>query len=130
MKYIILFLLLVLAGCQEPVSETKTAIKMQTIKTKDLSVSVPVAINAETIFPIKLKFQHEVTLVSSRLIGITMDMGIIPVIFNNNPDDTSSFDAQLLVGACTSAVMQSRLEIVWLHNGQEKYHHQVITINR
>jgi len=130
MKYIILILIFVLAGCQEPVLETKSEIKMQVIKTKELSISVPVYINAETIFPIKLKFPNEVTIVSSRLVGITMDMGIIPVIFNSENSMKTSFNAQLLVGACTSPVMRSRLEVVWKHNGQEKSYHQVITINR
>lgn len=130
MKYIILFLLLVLVGCQEPVVETKSTTKMQMIKTKDVSISIPVNIKAETIFPIKLTFPDDVTIVSSRLIGITMDMGIIPVMFNKDDIYKGIFNAQLLVGACTSPVMRSRLEIVWLHNGQEKYYDQVITINR
>jgi len=130
MKYIILFLLLVLVGCQEPVVETKSTTKMQMIKTKDVSISIPVNIKAETIFPIKLTFPDDVTIVSSRLIGITMDMGIIPVMFNKDDIYKGTFNAQLLVGACTSPVMRSRLEIVWLHNGQEKYYDQVITINR
>lgn len=130
MKYILFILLLVLAGCQEPILETEPVIKMQTIKTRDITISVPVYIKAETIFPIKIKFPNEATIISSRVIGITMDMGIIPVMFNDEDKTKTTYNAQLLVGACTAVVMRSRLEIVWQHNGQEKSYYQVITINR
>lgn len=129
MKKYIFLTLLFLGACQDPIVEEELSIKTQKIKTDDITIQIPVEINAETLFEIDLMFPKSVTIISSKLESVSMDMGVIPVIFKED-DSFKEFKAQMLVGACALPKMQWRLDIVWMQQGQRKVFSQIIDVKR
>lgn len=130
MKALLIFIILSLSACSEAPKVEKDPIKKHRVKTKDISISLPMDLKAEEIFNVELKFPVTVSQVTGKLTGISMDMGKVPVLFEQiNPID-NIFVAQVLLGACALPTMQWRFEITWQVDGQTKYFDQIINVKR
>jgi len=129
MRKFLIPILLLIAGCQEAIEDEEVHVQTQQIKTNDITINFPVKIKAESLFEIALEFPQNVEIISSKLVSISMDMGIIPVFFQEKKN-TSYLTAQLLVGACSLPSMQWRLDIQWKQNGQRKFFSQMLDIKR
>jgi len=130
MKPFIFIFVLLLTSCSEAPKEQAEPVKKQRVKTSDITFEFPVVIKAENLFKFDVKIPHSGTITSAKLTGISMDMGIVPLIFKTQDKSNTHYQADVFLGACALPIMKWRLEIVWVVNGQTKYADQSIAVIR
>jgi hypothetical protein len=131
MKRLFTLFIFLFFGCSEAPQEPTQSIKTQSVSTSDLTLVFPLKIKAESLFNIDIILPQMATIKSAKLVGVSMDMGIVPIIFLPLAEPKESrYQADILLGACGLPIMQWRLEIVWIINGQTKYFDQVISVSR
>ena len=131
MKRLFTLFIFLFFGCSEAPQEPTQSIKKQRVSTSDLTLVFPLKIKAENLFNIDLKLPQMATIQSAKLVGVSMDMGIVPIIFLPLAEPKESrYQADVLLGACALPIMQWRLEVIWRINGQNKYFDQLITVSR
>ena len=86
---------------------------------EQLTLSVPKIISPEQLFSLELAFSNSVSNIEAKLEGITMYMGVIPVLFKQQ-GDSSQYRATTLVGRCATDTMQWRLTLQW-QQGSEQF---------
>lgn len=130
MKALLMILVLALSACSEAPKSDKTAVKTHRVSTDEISIALPVILKAEEIFNLEVTFASSVSEISGKLTGVSMDMGRVPVMFEQTNAIDNRFIAQILLGACALPTMQWRLEITWHVDGQTKYFDQLIMVSR
>lgn len=128
MRVLVVLITFMFVACTDnPVQPTdkKDAI---VINNDDIHFSYPNSIQAETLFVLNTRFPAEVTNLQAKMTGISMDMGVVPIIFKKRINN--AYQAQVLVGACALDIMQWRLVITWQQDGKIKYFEQVLNVTR
>lgn len=130
MKRILLASLLALTGCNDIQNQATEKAIYQTFKSEFVTLSIPAELRAEELFDIRASFSGEVSNVQAKLEGISMDMGIVPVFFNPDESNKSSYATKVLLGACALPVMEWRLTMTWQEAGKARFYQQNINVVR
>lgn len=93
----------------------------------EVSLNLPPDISSEQLFNIELKFKQPATKVVAQLEGVSMYMGKIPVIFNQQSTN-QHFLAKTFVGRCGSSEMVWRLALTWQQAGITHYGYQDLVV--
>ena len=96
---------------------------------EQLTLSVPKIISPEQLFSLELVFNNSVSNIEAKLEGITMYMGVIPVLFKQQ-GDLSQYRATTLVGRCATDTMQWRLTLQWQQGSQQFKAFKLINIKQ
>jgi len=130
MKQLLFLFIILAAGCSEPPKDNVQPTKKQRVTTSDITFEFPVVIKAESLFKVDVKFAHNSHIKSAKLSGISMDMGVVPVMFRPINQLNLHYKADVFLGACALPIMKWRLELIWVENGKTKYAEQVIQVVR
>lgn len=125
--FTVLLVAICLLGCEGEVADNETA-QLTLLENDHLVVSAPTQINAEQLFDIDIKTSNDARILRARLVGKSMDMGIVPLVFVKQGE--GHFIATTLVGRCALPTMQWSLQITWQQNNQEQLNELLIDVKR